>query len=191
MPIQSLKDLYLDNLRDLYSAERQIIDALPRMIERTSHDKLREAFSDHLAQSREHMRRLEVIAADLGVQLSGKTCRGIQGVLAEGEELMREDVGAGVLDAALISAAQRVEHYEMAAYGCARSYASALDRGEDAAALQDTLDEEGDADHKLTQIAVTVVNRDAGKSINVERELGPGARRADELRTPPKPESRF
>jgi len=191
MPIQSLHDLYLDTLRDLYSAERQIIDAFPRMIEGTSHDKLRAAFTEHLDQTREQVRRLDAIAADLGVQLSGKTCRGIQGILAEGEELMREGAGPGVLDAALISAAQRVEHYEIAAYGCARSYATALDRGEDAAALQETLDEEGDADHKLTQIAVTIVNRDATRPINVERELGPGARLADERRARSEPDTRL
>lgn len=161
MALQDLADLYLDQIRDLYSAETQIVDALPKMIESASHEQLRAGFQHHLDQTREHVRRLEQIAQRLNEDADGKTCHGMKGLLKEGKETMKERADSDVLDAAIIADAQRVEHYEIAAYGCARTYAEALDRMDDARLLQETLDEEAETDRKLTEIAMSVVNPDA------------------------------
>jgi ferritin-like metal-binding protein YciE len=162
MALQDLSDLYLDQIRDLYSAETQIVDSLPKMIEAASHDQLRAGFQRHLDQTREHVRRLERIAEQLGEDPDGKTCHGMKGLLKEAKETMKERADSDVLDAAIIADAQRVEHYEIAAYGCARTYAEALNRMNDAHVLQETLDEEAATDHALTDIALRVVNPDAG-----------------------------
>jgi ferritin-like metal-binding protein YciE len=161
MALESLQDLYLEQLRDLHSAEEQIIEALPKMIEKTSHPELRRAFETHLRQTEEQLRRLEQIGEQSGQDLSGHTCKGMEGLLEEGEELMKERADSDVLDAALISAAQRVEHYEMAGYGCARTYARLLGLEDDAQVLQQTLDEEGETDHLLTELAERVINIEA------------------------------
>lgn len=171
MALDTLRDLYLDHIQDLYSSEQQILDALPDMIEKAAHPKLRDGFSQHLEQTRQHAARLEQIGRGLGKDVDGKTCKGMAGVLKEGAEYVKEDGDRDVIDAALIAAAQRVEHYEMAAYGCARTFAEALGRDEDANLLQQTLDEEGETNKKLTQIAESVVNPDAQKSIGVERDV--------------------
>ena len=163
MALESLQDLYLEQLKDLHSAERQIIEALPKMIEQTSHPELKQAFETHLRQTEEQLRRLEQIGERAGQELSGHKCKGMEGLLEEGEELMEERADSDVLDAALISAAQRVEHYEMAGYGCARTYAQLLGLDDDAKILQRTLDEEGETDKKLTELAETVINIDALK----------------------------
>jgi ferritin-like metal-binding protein YciE len=164
MSLNSLQDLYLDQIQDLYSAEQQIIQALPKLIDKASHTKLRDGFSRHLEQTRQHARRLEEIGQRLGQDVSGKTCKGMEGLLKEGGEVLKEDGDPDVLDAALIAAAQRVEHYEIAAYGCARTYAAALGRDDDADALQHTLDEEGATDKNLTQVAESIVNPDANSN---------------------------
>jgi ferritin-like metal-binding protein YciE len=190
MALQSLHDLYLDQLRDLYSAERQIIEALPKMADKASHPQLRDGFDEHLAQTREHVRRLEQIGASLGESLDGKTCKGMEGLLKEGKETMKEDADPDVLDAAMIAAAQRVEHYEMAGYGCARTYASALGRSQDNGLLQKTLDEERETDTKLTQVATSIVNPDAQKTIPLSSELGSTGDRQGSTR-PDRPEARF
>jgi len=161
MALESLQDLYLEQLRDLHSAERQIIEALPKMIKQTSHPELRQAFELHLRQTEEQLRRLEQIGQKSGQKLTGHKCKGMAGLLEEGAELMKERADSDVLDAALISAAQRVEHYEMAGYGCARTYARLLGLEDDAQILQRTLDEEGKTDHLLTSLAERVVNVDA------------------------------
>jgi ferritin-like metal-binding protein YciE len=161
MALESLQDLYLEQLRDLHSAEEQIIEALPKMIEKTSHPELRRAFETHLRQTEEQLRRLEQIGEQPGQDLSGHTCKGMEGLLEEGEELMKERADSDVLDAALISAAQRVEHYEMAGYGCARTYARLLGLEDDAQVLQQTLNEEGETDHLLTELAERVINIEA------------------------------
>jgi ferritin-like metal-binding protein YciE len=158
MGLDNMKDLYLDQIGDLYSAETQIIDALPKMIEKASHQQLRDGFSKHLTQTREHARRLEAIGKRLGEKIDNKKCKGMEGLLKEGQEALAEAGDPSVVDAALIAAAQRVEHYEIAAYGCARTYATALGRTEDASDLQRTLDEEAETDKKLTQVAETIVN---------------------------------
>lgn len=171
MALESLRDLYIDHIQDLHSSETQILDALPKMIDKASHPKLRDGFTFHLQQTRQHVARIEQIARRLDVKPDGKTCKGMAGVLKEGSEVVKEGGDRDVVDAALIAAAQRVEHYEIAAYGCARTFAHALGLVEDADLLQQTLDEEGDTDKKLTQIAESVVNPDAQKGIAVEREI--------------------
>jgi len=180
MALESLQDLYLEQLRDLHSAERQIIEALPKMIEQTSHPELRQAFERHLRQTEEQLRRLEQIGQKSGQKLTGHKCKGMEGLLEEGEELMKERADSDVLDAALISAAQRVEHYEMAGYGCARTYAQLLGLDDDAQILQRTLDEEGETDHSLTALAERVINVDALTGSAGDREVARGsAGRAD------------
>ena len=180
MALESLQDLYLEQLRDLHSAERQIIEALPKMIKQTSHPELRQAFELHLRQTEEQLRRLEQIGQKSGQKLTGHKCKGMEGLLEEGEELMKERADSDVLDAALISAAQRVEHYEMAGYGCARTYAQLLGLDDDAQLLQRTLDEEGETDHSLTALAERVINVDALTGSAGDREVARGsAGRAD------------
>lgn len=180
MALESLQDLYLEQLRDLHSAERQIIEALPKMIEQTSHPELRQAFELHLRQTEEQLRRLEQIGQKSGQKLTGHKCKGMEGLLEEGEDMMKERADSDVLDAALISAAQRVEHYEMAGYGCARTYARLLGLEDDAQILQRTLDEEGTTDHLLTSLAERVINVDALAGSAGDREVARGsAGRAD------------
>ena len=161
MSLESLQELYVEQLRDLYSAEKQILDALPKMADRAVHPELKTGFQMHQRQTEEQVRRLERIADGMGVSVKGETCDGMKGLLKEGEKMMRERGSDDVRDAALIAAAQRVEHYEIAGYGCARTFARLLGREQDAQLLQTTLDEEGDTDHKLTDLAERVVNRDA------------------------------
>lgn len=160
---ESLQKLYLGQLKDLYSAEEQILEALPKMIKQTKHADLKRAFQEHYQQTEQQKQRLERLGEMLGEDLSGHKCKGMEGLLKEGDEVMQEYTDSDVLDAALISAAQRVEHYEMAGYGCARTYAHMLGLQEHADLLQRTLDEEGDTDHKLTDLAETVINIDALK----------------------------
>jgi ferritin-like metal-binding protein YciE len=161
MKIDSLQKLYVEELRDLHSAERQIIQALPKMIKGASSPELKAAFEEHLVVTKEQLARLDQIFEKLGQKGTGKKCKGMEGVLAEGKEMLEEDMAPEVLDAALISAAQHVEHYEMAGYGTVRTYAELLGDTEAMNLLQLTLDEEGDADKKLTELA---------KRINVEAE---------------------
>ena len=159
--LDSLQDLYLDQLRDLYSAESQIADALPKMAETASHPELRQAFETHLAQTREHAQRIERICDGLGESPRGETCDGMKGLLKEGEKTMKARADSDVLDAALIAAAQRVEHYEIAAYGCTKTYARLLGRDQDVRLLQQTEDEEGQTDQLLTRLAERAINLDA------------------------------
>ena len=162
MEMESLRDLYIDELKDVYNAEKQLVRALPKMAKSASHEELRSAFEDHLSVTEEQVRRLETIFGDLGKPARGKKCLGMEGLLAEGQEMMEEDMEPEVLDAALISAAQRVEHYEIAAYGTLRTYARQLGYDNHAQLLQQSLDEEGEADKLLSQIAESTVNIDAG-----------------------------
>lgn len=158
MKLETLHDLYVDELKDLYNAENQLLKALPKMAKAASAAKLGQAFTDHLEETKGQVERLETIFKELGISPKGKTCKAMQGLLEEGKEVLTEDADPSVWDAALIAAAQRVEHYEMAGYGCVRTFARLL--GEDAAAdlLQETLNEEGAADHKLTKLAESVIN---------------------------------
>jgi ferritin-like metal-binding protein YciE len=164
MALDSLHQLYVDQLKDLYSAESQILQALPKMAAKASHAELRNGFELHERQTREHVRRLEQIFDRLGERPGGVTCEGMKGLLKEGEKTMREKADSDVLDAAMIADAQRVEHYEIAGYGCVRTYARMLGRQDDVSLLQKTLDEEAATDEKLTQVAERVVNLDAAQS---------------------------
>jgi ferritin-like metal-binding protein YciE len=153
MEHQALKELYIDELRDIYNAENQLVKALPKMAKAANSDELRTGFEEHLQQTRGHVQRLEQIFKDLGEKASGKKCKAMEGLVSEGAEVMGEDYEEDVMDAALISAAQRVEHYEIAAYGTVRTYAELL--GEDNAVqlLEQTLEEEKETDQKLTDMA--------------------------------------
>lgn len=160
MKASNLQELYVSELRDLYSAERQLSEALPKMIKAASHQHLKEAFQAHLVQTEEHLVRLNTIFEELGMSASGKTCKGMKGLLEEGEEMIKNTTDE-TRDAGLIAAAQRVEHYEMAGYGCVRTYAKQLGHKDAAKLLQKTLDEEGKTDEKLTSIAERVCNLEA------------------------------
>lgn len=158
MKLENLKDLYVKELKDLYSAEKQIIRALPKMINAASSEDLAEGFKEHLEQTKEHAARLERILQKHEQTTRGPKCKGMEGLLKEGAETIEEEADDDVRDAALISAAQRVEHYEIAGYGCARTYAELVGDDEGAEILQTTLNEEADTDKRLTQLATTVIN---------------------------------
>ena len=161
MKLETLHDLYVEELKDLYNAENQLLKALPKMAKAASSPELSQAFKDHLEETHGHVQRLEKLFKKLDMSPKGKKCKAMEGLIEEGKEVMEEDCDPSVLDAALIAAAQRVEHYEMAGYGCVRTFARLL--GDEAAAelLQETLDEEGAADKKLTELAETVINAKA------------------------------
>ncbi len=161
MPLKNLQDLYVDELKDLYNAEQQILKALPKLAKAASSGELKNAFNHHLEQTREQVKRLDHIFEELGKAPRGKKCVGMQGIIAEGSELVKGKGEPSVKDAGLISAAQRVEHYEMASYGTVRTFAQMLGYDDQAQALQQTLNEEGDTDHKLTQLAETTINPEA------------------------------
>jgi ferritin-like metal-binding protein YciE len=179
MAAHSLSDLYVEELRDLYNAEKQILKALPKIIKAASHDELKEALETHRKQTEGHVTRLEQIFEDLGKSAKGKTCHGMEGVLAEGAELLEEKPEAQVLDAGIISAAQRVEHYEMAGYGSVRTWAEQLGHENHASLLQQTLEEEKAADEKLTELAMQSVNEDAEQDTEVERGRASNADRSE------------
>jgi ferritin-like metal-binding protein YciE len=149
----NLKSLYVDELRDLYSSEQQLIKAIPKMAKAANSDELRRGFQEHLEQTRGHATRLEQILRGLGEPVKGKKCKGMAGIVAEGGEMMSEDFQGALMDAALISAAQRVEHYEIAAYGAVHAYATLMGESDAASLLQQTLDEEKETDQKLTELS--------------------------------------
>ena len=161
MELETLEDLYVEELKDLYSAENQILKALPKMIKAATHTKLKRAFTAHERQTRQHAKRLERVCKELGKSPKGKKCEGMEGLLKEGASLIKERPDKDVLDAGLIAAAQHVEHYEMAGYGCVRTYARLLGYESQAQLLQQTLDEEGDTDKLLTVLAESSINIDA------------------------------
>ncbi|HEY2587134.1 MAG TPA: ferritin-like domain-containing protein [Tepidisphaeraceae bacterium] len=161
MHMQDLQDLYIEELRDIYNAEKQLVKALPKMAKKASHDELKQAFTTHLEETKGHVERLEQIFEKLGKRAGGKTCKAMQGIVEEGKDMMEEDAEPEVLDAALIAAAQRAEHYEIAAYGTVRTYAKLLGDEKAAKLLQTTLDEEGNTDKKLTQLAESSINVEA------------------------------
>jgi ferritin-like metal-binding protein YciE len=159
MQENQLKELYVEELKDLYSAENQLVKAIPKMAKAATSEDLRAGFEEHLEQTKEHVARLERIFKALGESPKGKTCQGMQGLISEGSEMIEEDPEPEMLDAGLISAAQRVEHYEMAGYGCVATYAELLGENEAAQLLRTTLEEERETDEKLTELS---------KEINVE-----------------------
>ncbi|MGC1620587.1 MAG: ferritin-like domain-containing protein [Candidatus Acidiferrum sp.] len=151
-----LKHLYIEELKDLYSAENQLVKALPRMAKAASSEDLRAGFETHWGQTKEHVARLEKIFKALEESPKGKKCKGMEGLIKEGGEMIEEAPAPEELDAGLISAAQRVEHYEIAGYGCVRTYAHLLGEDQAVSLLQQTLDEEKDTDTKLTQLADSI-----------------------------------
>jgi ferritin-like metal-binding protein YciE len=153
MPNDSLKKLYVAELRDLYSAENQLVKALPKMAKAASSEKLRQGFEGHLEQTKGHVQRLEQIFRSLDDNPKGKKCVGMEGLVKEGSEAMEEDFEGAVLDAALIGAARRVEHYEIAAYGAVSEFAKVLGETEHASLLEKTQEEENETDDKLTKLA--------------------------------------
>ena len=161
MKLNSLRTLWIEEMRDLYNAENQLLKALPKMAKKATTPELKEAFESHLEETRTHVERLEQIFVRLSKKPSGKTCQAMKGLIEEGSEMMQQDGPDPVIDAGIIAAAQRVEHYEMAGYGAARTFASILGEDEAEDLLQETLDEEGAADEKLTKIAQNIVNEDA------------------------------
>jgi ferritin-like metal-binding protein YciE len=165
--IESLNDLFVEQLRDLYDAENQLIKALPKMAEGANSDELRQGFEEHLEQTKEHAQRIETIFEQLGQKAKAKKCKGMEGLIKEGSEVLDEDMSEDVKDAAIIAAAQRVEHYEIAAYGTVRTFANLLGETEAATLLEQTLEEEKETDDKLTQLA---------EGINVAAEEGSGSK---------------
>ena len=163
MAMMNLRDLYVDQLRDLYSAEQQMPVPLPKMVAAATDSELRRKFEKHQTETRQQADRLMQIFDDLGVTPSGHHCRGMEGLLLEGDEVLqrRGKIPNEVMDAALICTAQRIEHYEMAGYGCVRTFADMLGLGKHSKLLQETLDEEGHADHTLTDVAEDRVNKEA------------------------------
>jgi ferritin-like metal-binding protein YciE len=158
MQLETLQDLYIHELKDLYSAEKQLVRALPKMEKAAENKQLAAAFREHLEQTKEHAARVEKILSDHKKSTRGSTCKGMEGLIAEGSEMIEEEADPEVKDAGLISAAQRVEHYEIAGYGTARTYAEMLDDKEAAMLLQKTLEEEEQTDQKLTKLAKSSIN---------------------------------
>jgi ferritin-like metal-binding protein YciE len=161
MKLAHLEDLFVDELKDLYSAETQLLKALPKMADAATSKALKRGFQKHLKETERHIERLKKVCAELDVTPTGKKFGAMEGLIQEGQDVIDEDAEPEVKDAALIAAAQRVEHYEIAGYGCVRTYARLLKKGKLAQVLQQTLDEEGKTDKALTQLA---------KKINVEAE---------------------
>ena len=161
MKIESLRDLYVEQLHDLYSAETQLVEALPKMAKAASNPQLQNAFQEHLTQTKTHVQRIEQIFQKLGAKPKDQTCKGMEGLIKEGSEMTKMKGEPAAIDAGLIAAAQRVEHYEIAGYGCVHTYAQQLGEQQHAQLLQQTLNEEGQTDKKLTQLAEQVINLEA------------------------------
>lgn len=164
MKLNTLQDLLIEELQDIYDAENQILKALPKMAKAASAPQLQQAFEEHLQQTRTHVERLDQVFEQFGAKSKRKTCKAMQGLITEGDEMIKEKADPAVRDAGLISAAQRVEHYEMAAYGTVRTYARQLGQQQAARLLQQTLDEEGTTDKKLTQLAESMINLEAERA---------------------------
>jgi ferritin-like metal-binding protein YciE len=165
MEIDSLRKLFVDELKDLYSAEKQLVQALPKMAKKASNEQLRRAFEEHLRVTEGQVERLERVFQVLDKPARAKKCKAMEGLIEEGKEMMGEDMDPEVMDAALISIAQKVEHYEIASYGTVRTWAELMGESEAAKLLQQTLDEEGEADKKLTQLAETSINVEANAEV--------------------------
>jgi len=168
MAENGLRELYIDELKDLFSAENQLVKALPKMAKAATSDKLRQGFEDHLEETKGHVQRLIQIFEALGESPKGKKCKGMEGLIEEGSE-MEEEFDSAVLDAGLIGAAQRVEHYEIAAYGTARSFAEELGESKHVSLLEATLSEEEATDEKLTKLSEEV-NQQANSSEPMQRQ---------------------
>lgn len=161
MKLESLNDLFLHQIKDLYNAEQQLTKALPKMAEKASSPKLKTAFKDHLKETETQIKRLEQVFEALGEKAKGEKCKAMEGLLKEGEDFMKEDASKEVMDAGLIASAQRVEHYEIAGYGTACTYAKSLGHTEALNLLKENLAEEKKTDEKLTDLAESTINEKA------------------------------
>ncbi len=170
MKINTLQDLYIEELRDIYNAEQQLVKALPKVAQAANSDELRSAIEDHLETTREQIERLDQIFENIGSSSKGKKCKAMEGLIEEVNELLEEDIADSVLDAALIAACQRVEHYEISVYGTLATFAKLLGREDDADLLVQTLDEEKEADENLTDIAESTINVEAKEEGSSEAE---------------------
>jgi ferritin-like metal-binding protein YciE len=180
--MDSLHELFVEQLRDIYDAENQLVKALPKMAKAASNDELRSGFEHHLEQTKEHIDRLETIFNNLEEEPEGESCKGMAGLIAEGKEAIEADCDDDVKDAWLIAAAQRVEHYEIAAYGTVKSMASLLDEEEAAGLLEETLNEEKETDQLLTEISEEI-NAQAGgeRSRDMEKNMKPMRRSSSSM----------
>jgi ferritin-like metal-binding protein YciE len=161
MKIETMDDLFLEQIEDLYDAEQRLVKALPKMAEASTSAQLRQAFESHLEQTRGHVRRLETIFREIGKDAKAETCDAMKGLIEEGEDLIDDIENTTLRDAGLIAAANRVEHYEIAGYGSAKSFAKQLGLKNAVTLLEQTLQEEKEADRKLTALAETMVNEEA------------------------------
>jgi ferritin-like metal-binding protein YciE len=192
MELDSLKKLLIEEVRDLYSAEKQLVKALPKMAKAASNEELASAFMQHLEETEGQVQRLEQICEILECSPGGKTCAAMKGLVEEGSEMMKEDGEASVIDAGLIACAQRVEHYEIAAYGCARTYAELLGLDDVVELLEETLTQEKVTDEKLTDLAVGVINLEAAsvgeeddeEEIDEDQEKSPRGKGKSPVRSP-------
>ncbi len=179
--IDSLESLMQDELKDIYDAEKQLTKALPKMAKKATNEELRAGFEEHLRQTEQHMERLEQVFEQMGMPARGKTCKGMKNLIAEGDEMIREAEDDATRDALMIAAAQKVEHYEIAAYGTLRTWANLLGKNDVAGILEETLDEEKETDQRLTEIAESFVNQAAANEGDEDEEEG-GARRMKSAR---------
>lgn len=170
MKMETLQELYLEQLRDIYDAENQLTKALPKMAKTATNEELKAAFENHLEQTQEHISRLDQIFEELGEKSKGHKCEAMKGLIEEGKNMMEEDADEDVMDAGLICAAQKIEHYEIATYGCLRTYAEMLGFDDQADLLQETLDEEKDTDENLTELAVSCINLEAEEGEDEDEE---------------------
>ena len=168
MKLKNLQDLYIEELRDVYNAESQILKALPKVIDAATSEELRSALEDHLDQTKEHVERLDEVFQNLGANPKGKKCAAMEGLVKECDEVLSEDMDENVRDAAIIASCQRIEHYEIAVYGTICTYAKLLDRDDDLDLLGQTLDEEKEADETLTDIAESNINPEAAEAESEE-----------------------
>ena len=170
MALESMQDLFINELKDVYNAEKQIVTALPKMAKAATAPELQQAFTKHLRETEGQVRRLEQIFKSLGLPARGKKCKGMEGLIEEGKEILEEEGAAEVIDAALISAAQRVEHYEIAAYGCLRTYAQLLGHDDADKLLEQTLEEEEATDKALSALGEGGINQAAVAAGGGEQE---------------------
>ena len=164
MQMDNLQELLIEEMKDIYNAEGQLLKALPRMAKKATNPKLKKAFETHTRETEGQIKRLEQAFEKLGEKARGKKCKAMEGIVEEGKEVMSEDMDDDVMDAALIGMAQKIEHYEIAGYGTARTFAHQLGYDRMASLLQETLDEEGNADKILTEVAEQVVNANAQRA---------------------------
>jgi ferritin-like metal-binding protein YciE len=168
--LESLNDLLQDELKDIYDAEKQLTKALPKLAKKAASEELRQAFEEHLQQTEQHIERLEQVFEQLELPARGKTCEGMKGLLREGQEMMQDAEDDATRDALMIASAQKVEHYEIASYGSARTWANLLGKTEVASLLEETLEEEKETDQRLTSIAESMVNPEAAQGGQEEEE---------------------